>query len=92
MALRPTGVIVFQLPIDRIIQTMTANFGWEKEGLGKTGEVYLVGQDRLMRSRSRFMIENRKAALEQFRAAELPAAALRQIEWQGTVIMAMPVG
>lgn len=87
----PVGVIVFQLPIDRFIQVLTANRGWEKEGLGKTGEVYMVGPDRLMRSRSRFMMEDPKAALEAFRKAEVPAAAIEKIERQKNVLLALPV-
>ena len=37
---------------------MTGNFQWEKDGLGKTGETILVGSDYLMRSQSRFLVEN----------------------------------
>jgi len=43
------GVIAFQLPTDRIVQIM--NFD---AGMGRTGETYLVGDDLLMRSNSRF--------------------------------------
>ncbi len=41
------GVLVFQLPLDRISEVMS-----ERAGLGKTGETYLVGSDTLMRSDS----------------------------------------
>lgn len=87
----PAGVVVFQLPMDRIIQIMTANYSWAQEGLGKTGEVYMVGQDKLMRSRSRFMIEDQKAALASLRSAGLPEAVMSQIERQKTVLLALPV-
>ena len=43
------GVIAFQLPTDRIVEIM--NFD---AGMGNTGETYLVGEDLLMRSDSRF--------------------------------------
>ncbi len=43
------GVLVFQMPIERINATMG-----DVVGLGETGETYLVGQDRLMRNDSRF--------------------------------------
>jgi methyl-accepting chemotaxis protein len=43
------GVIAFQLPTDRIVDIM--NFDG---GMGRTGETYLVGEDLLMRSDSRF--------------------------------------
>ena len=41
------GVLVFQMPIDRINSIMK-----ERSGLGETGESYLVGSDKLMRSDS----------------------------------------
>jgi len=47
-----TGVIVFQLPLDRI----NAVVG-ETLGMGKTGETYAVGPDRLFRTDSRFLEE-----------------------------------
>jgi len=44
------GVVIFQLPLDRI-NTVVG----ETLGLGKTGETYAVGTDRLFRSDSRFL-------------------------------------
>ncbi len=41
------GVLLFQMPIDRLNTIMS-----ERAGLGKTGETYLVGPDKLMRSDS----------------------------------------
>jgi methyl-accepting chemotaxis protein len=41
------GVLIFQLPLDQISQIMSSTFG-----LGKTGESYLVGSDKKMRSDS----------------------------------------
>lgn len=43
------GALAFQMPVDRIDAVMAA-----QEGLGKSGETYLVGSDYLMRSNSRF--------------------------------------
>lgn len=44
---KKVGVLVFQMPIDDINTIMG-----ERDGMGETGEVYLVGEDRLMRSNS----------------------------------------
>jgi methyl-accepting chemotaxis protein len=49
----PHGVLVFQMPIDRINAIMQYS-----AGMGESGEVYLVGQDQLMRSDSRFSDES----------------------------------
>ncbi len=48
------GVLVFQMPVDVINSIMRFNDQFEKAGLGKSGECYLVGSDYLMRSNSRF--------------------------------------
>jgi methyl-accepting chemotaxis protein len=47
------GVLVFQMPIDRINKIMQTN-----SGMGETGESYLVGSDLLMRSDSRLSKES----------------------------------
>ena len=44
-----TGVLAFQVPTDRIGEILLFT-----EGMGRTGETYLVGEDGLMRSDSRF--------------------------------------
>ncbi len=41
------GIVLFQMPIDRLNAIMN-----ERAGLGETGETYLIGQDKLMRSDS----------------------------------------
>ena len=41
------GVLIFQMPLDRISSVMS-----QRAGLGETGETYLVGPDALMRSDS----------------------------------------
>lgn len=52
------GVLIFQIPIDRINKITTNDHQWEATGLGNTGELYLIGQDYKMRTNSRFLIEN----------------------------------
>lgn len=55
------GVLIFQMPINRIDDVMTNKRGWDKVGLGKTGETYLVGSDYKIRNQSRFLIEDSAA-------------------------------
>lgn len=52
------GVLVFQLPIDRINDIMTNKQQWAKVGLGTTGETYIVAEDNTIRNQSRFLIED----------------------------------
>ncbi len=46
------AVLIFQMPVDRINAVMQT-----AEGLGESGETYLVGHDMMMRSQSRFTDE-----------------------------------
>ena len=52
------GVLAFQLPVNEINRVMTGGGNWKEDGLGSTGETYLVGPDFKMRSNSRFLIES----------------------------------
>ncbi|CBN56605.1 MULTISPECIES: adenylate/guanylate cyclase domain-containing protein [Kamptonema] len=54
------GILAVQIPTDKIDQAISRNNNWETSGLQKTGEAYLVGPDALMRSTSRFWVEDPK--------------------------------
>jgi len=53
------GVLLFQMPIDKINAVMTSDSDWNNVGLGASGETYLIGHDLAMRSQSRFLIEDK---------------------------------
>ena len=62
------GVLIFQMPVDRINDIMTNKQEWSEVGLGESGETYLVGDDFLIRNQSRFLIEDSEnyfAAIEE---------------------------
>ncbi|MBV7297049.1 methyl-accepting chemotaxis protein [Enterovibrio paralichthyis] len=63
------GVIIFQMPIDAINSMMTYDSEWRADGLGDTGESYLVGSDNLIRSQARMLVENKDAYLDALRAS-----------------------
>jgi len=67
---KTTGVLIFQMPIDRLNDIMTQNSDWQSNGFGASGEVYLVGPDKTLRNESRFFVED-------------PAAYLRLLSKQG---------
>ena len=54
------GILAVQIPIEKINNAISRNNNWEVSGLQKTGEAYLVGPDSLMRSTSRFWVEDPK--------------------------------
>ncbi len=51
------GTLIFQIPVDRINETMLISRNSALEGLDQSSESYLVGSDYKMRSDSRFMVE-----------------------------------
>ncbi|RLS48282.1 MAG: HAMP domain-containing protein [Planctomycetota bacterium] len=85
------GILALEFPVDRIVAITTGRFEWEREGMGKTGECYLVGPDLMMRSRSRFMVEDQEGFMASLRRSSLPSTTVDQIERQGNVINQLPV-
>lgn len=65
---RQIGVLAAQVPLDRISAVMTSNKKWAEAGLGTTGETYLIGLDKTLRSESRFFLENKQQFLESLKS------------------------
>lgn len=81
------GILVLQLPGEAINEVMTDGGDWSNVGLGETGESYLVGDDGLMRSVSRFYIEDKDAYLAMMRDAGLPESTIEAMERTSTVLL-----
>jgi hypothetical protein len=85
------GILVFQFPIDSINRIVAGDYEWERDGLGKTGEVVLVAHDHKMRSESRFYHEDAEAYLGTLTAAGYPKAQVDRIRRSGTTILAQEI-
>jgi methyl-accepting chemotaxis protein len=85
------GVLIFQMPIDRINALLTSDGHWADVGLGESGETYIVGPDQLLRSQSRFLIEDQAGYLTALREAGVAAEAVERIESKGSSIGLQPV-
>jgi class 3 adenylate cyclase len=82
------GVLAVQVPIDLITQVMTGNQDWARDGLGDTGESYLVGDDHLMRSYPRQLIEHpEQYERDVVSAGTAPATAKRELQVKGSVLL-----
>ena len=82
------GVLALQLSVDNINSVMTGNKGWEKDGQGKTGETYLAGPDRLMRSVSRELLVNPDQFVKDVVAnGTTEEVAKRQVELGDSVLL-----
>jgi class 3 adenylate cyclase len=85
------GIMVIQFPIDEFDHVATGNFQWREEGLGDSGETYLVGPDKTMRTNSRFAHENLPAFIRNLRENGFSPNLTDRIERQGDVLCTMPV-
>jgi HAMP domain-containing protein len=88
---RMIAIMVLKLPIEPISSALSGNQQWQAEGLGKSGEVYLVGPDHTMRNDSRFLIEDRAAFLATLRRSGLTSRTVDTVEKLGTTILVVPV-
>ena len=52
---RIIGVLALALPLSTFNDVMTGNGNWVADGFGQTGETFLAGPDRMMRSTSRLV-------------------------------------
>ena len=80
------GVLIFQMPIDRINQIMTFNNSWKESGLGNSGETYIVGNDYKMRSISRFLIDDKEGFEKAIRVAGVADEIVDTILTKNTTI------
>ncbi|WP_418152371.1 adenylate/guanylate cyclase domain-containing protein [Litorimonas sp. RW-G-Af-16] len=85
------GIIALQVPVDRIQDIMTGERNWSNEGMGETGETYIIGQDMLMRSDSRFLIENKSDYFDMVRKTGLSEDIMSLIDKMETSILLQPV-
>jgi class 3 adenylate cyclase len=88
---RIIAIMVLRLPIEPISRALSGNRQWQADGLGETGEVYLLGPDQTMRSDSRFLIENRDSFLATLRRSTVTSRAVDTVEKLGTTILTIPV-
>jgi len=83
-----TGAMALQVPLSFVNDVMTGSNGWKSQGLGSTGEVYLVGRDGLMRSTSREVVEHPKQYGQRvIDHGTSPSVAKRAVEVEGTVLI-----
>lgn len=74
------GVLIFQLPMDKIMDVMNFHNEWEKSGMGKTGETFLVGQDLKMKSISRFLVETPEEYFKALDNSDMPLDIIQKIK------------
>ena len=89
---RAAGVMAVEYPASIVSNLMTGERQWERAGMGRTGETFVVGKDDLMRSDSRLFLQDPEAyKADVIKAGTPPAVAERAIR-QGTTVLIQPVG
>ncbi|GAA3925644.1 methyl-accepting chemotaxis protein [Litoribacillus peritrichatus] len=73
------GVLIFQLPLDKINEIMTHHQHWVDIGLGDSGETYLIGSDSKLRSETRFLIEDKSLYLTALNDAGVDQGTINNI-------------
>ena len=81
------GVLIAQLSNEEIDNVVTGNRGWREEGLGATGEAYLVGSDYLVRSAPRGFYEDREKYFAELKAVGTSDEEIAAIQRFGTPVL-----
>ena len=84
---QPFAVLALELPASKIDHIMTGDRQWQRDGLGSSGEVYLVGSDQLMRSNSRVLIEDPEEFARQEAKLNRPQADVERMLRHGSTIL-----
>lgn len=81
-----SAVLIFQLPLDQVDMIMEQHKNWKDSGLGETGQTYLVGKDKLMRSNERTLIENKADYIKELHNINTPADLISKIASRDTTV------
>lgn len=85
------GIVALQLPPERLNDILVGTQNWVDEGLGETGQVYLVGEDAQMRSVSRELLEDADTYRETLRRVGLSAETVDLVYDLNTSVLLQPV-
>lgn len=85
------GVLVMQISIHEVDRLMTGDRRWDEEGMGGTGEAYIVGPDNLLRSDLRLQIEDPEAFYRRLSAAGADSNLIQRLRLTGTSILTLPM-
>ena len=85
------GILATQFPVDELNHVMTGNRNWKADGLGDSGETYLVGSDLRMRSVSRFFVEDPAGYANTLAKAKVPQQTMDAMQQFDTTILSQQV-
>jgi signal transduction histidine kinase len=86
------GVLAIQVSVDEVNRVMTGDRKWKAEGLGDTGQAYIVGPDNTLRSDFRFELEQPERYFRQLEASGVGRDVIERIRRYNTAILNLPAG
>ncbi len=81
------GVMAIQVPLDQINDVMTNSGNWREDGLGESGETFLVGADQMLRSESRALIERPEEYFESLESRQIDSEDIARIKRLETAVL-----
>jgi len=81
------GILALQLSIDAIDDVLTGHRGWQKDGLGQSGESNILGPHYLLRTNIRPFLEDPEAFLGGLKAHGAPEEKINRIRTYKTTIL-----
>lgn len=80
------GVLIVEVSLRQVDRIMSFNKGWEKIGLGKTGEAYLIDEEGFIRSDLRLFYSNRAKYLSDLSKSGYPDSDILSVASRGTAV------
>jgi class 3 adenylate cyclase len=88
---RHIGDLIFQMSISEIDRIMTDDRQWRQNGMGETGESFIVGPRYLMRSNDRMLLENPREYLRELANAGVARRTIDLIDRTHSSILQVEV-
>jgi class 3 adenylate cyclase len=85
------GVLAFQINNSELDAVVSGNKGWDRDGLGNSGDVSIVGPDYMMRTTARRFVEEPDPYIERQRARGVDEKALRRMKAYNTTALQQKV-
>ncbi len=86
-----TAVLVAAISIRHLNSMMTSGSNWHEEGLGESGETYIVGEDSLMRNDSRFFVQEPERYFRMLRAMRTDTGTIALIRQRSSTVLLQKV-
>ena len=85
------GVLIFQLPVSKIDDILTGKKRWIEQGLGVSGETYILNKEKEMKSISRSIVEDKVGFLKLMKNLKVSQDKLDYMDSKDTSALAATI-